>query len=380
MSGPLPGKDLHVVDIEAVGTEVAPEALGRPGTPPIAYARIRGLPQMVLKAPIFLNRPQYANVFPDGPVNRYTPMVCAVQACFLAGPFGLVCFPDGTLLRQSVLRLEPTILRYALEHMKEAFPGRHGVWTWAQQPVVSLNGFGTDNYFHFLTDTISQMFLEEHVPALSGARLVLSGFSPEEQARFHFMGQAITRAGISEARFQPYDGTLMLCQQLLFPKRESGPTPWRQAHLRKMFNVTPHLNPKRRLYIGRPGGWRRRIATEPQIRKMLESYGFETINPGALSFEGQIEAFREARIVAGPHGAAMTNSYFMNPGGAMVELTHDQRVIVAFHELACMANLHFACVIGDMIETPGQPSLFSDFTVDVDEVEMAVKAAIAATS
>ena len=99
-----------------------------------------------------------------------------------------------------------------------------------------------------------------------------------------------------------------------------------------------------------------------------------------MSFEGQIEAFREARIVAGPHGAAMTNSYFMNPGGAMVELTHDQRVIVAFHELACMANLHFACVIGDMIETPGQPSLFSDFTVDVDEVEMAVKAAIAATS
>ena len=129
MSGPIPGKDLHVVDIEAVGVEVAPEVLGRPGAPPIAYARIRGLPQMVLKAPIFLNRPKYANVFPDGPVNRYTPMVCSVQACFLAGPFGLVCFPDGTLLRQSVLRLEPTILRYALEHMKEAFPGRQGVWT-----------------------------------------------------------------------------------------------------------------------------------------------------------------------------------------------------------------------------------------------------------
>jgi hypothetical protein len=33
-----------------------------------------------------------------------------------------------------------------------------------------------------------------------------------------------------------------------------------------------------------------------------------------------------------------------------------------------------------MLETPGQPSLFSDFTVDVGEVEMAVKAAIAATS
>src|SRR5262249_29067221 len=145
------------------------------------------LPPMILTAPVYLNRPAFAKVFPGGPVTRYEPTMCAVQACFLAGPFGFVCFPDGTLLRQSVLRVEPTIVLYALEHMKEAFPGRQGVWTWAQQPVLSLNGFGTDNYFHFLTDTISQFFLEEHFPALSKARLVLSGFAPDQQARFHFM-------------------------------------------------------------------------------------------------------------------------------------------------------------------------------------------------
>jgi hypothetical protein len=45
-----------------------------------------------------------------------------------------------------------------------------------------------------------------------------------------------------------------------------------------------------------------------------------------------------------------------------------------------MNGLHFACVVGDMIETPGQPSLFSDFTVEVDAVEAAVKEAIVATS
>ena len=81
----------------------------------------------------------------------------------------------------------------------------------AEDLAIVQGSVGTDNYFHFLTDTISQMFLEEHVPALSAARLVLSGFAPAEQARFHFMGQAIERAGIPAARFQPYDGTLMLC-------------------------------------------------------------------------------------------------------------------------------------------------------------------------
>ena len=147
-----------------------------------------------------------------------------------------------------------------------------------------------------------------------------------------------------------------------------------------MMGVKEHPNPTRWLYIARPGGWRRRIPTEPAIRKMLEGYGFEAVNPGSLSFSDQIETFREAHIVVGPHGTAMTNSVFMNPGGAMIEMTHEQRVIIAFHEVACMAGLHFSCVVGDMLETPGQPPLFSDFTVDVDAVEEAVKAAIAATS
>ena len=71
----------------------------------------------------------------------------------------------------------------------------------------------------------------------------------------------------------------------------------------------------------------------------------------------------------------MTNAMFMNPGGAMVELTHEKRVMITFHEVAGAAGLHYACVVGDMLETPDQPPLFSDFSVNVDVVEAAVKAA-----
>lgn len=376
--GPIPGKDIRIVDIRDIGKQVDAATIGQPGAPPIAYAYIEDLPQMVMQGPVYLNRAQYVGVFENGPVNRYRPMVCSVQGCFLAGPFGFVVFPDGTLIRQSVLRVEPTIVLYALEHLKEAFPGREAMWSWAAEPVASLNGFGTDNYYHFLTDTICNFWLHERVPAMAKARTVLSGFAPSQQARFPFMGEAIARAGLPPERFQPYDGTLLLCQQLLFPMRESGAPPWRVAHLRKMMGVTNHPNPKRRLYLSRPGGWRRKIPTEPAIRKMLEGYGFEAVNPGDLTFAQQIETFREAQIVVGPHGAAMTNASFMAPGGGMVEMTHDKRVIYAFHEIASMVGLHYACVVGDMLETPGQPSLFADFTVDVDEVEAAVKAVIAA--
>jgi capsular polysaccharide biosynthesis protein len=279
-----------------------------------------------------------------------------------------------------VLRIEPTIVLYSLEHLKEAFTGAGGLWSWAPETVVSLNGFGTDNYFHFLTDTLSQMFLDDRVPAIAKSRIVLSGFAPDQQARFPFMDQAIARARLPRERFQPFDGTLLFCRHLIFPKRESGATPWRMAHLRRILGVENHPNPRRLLYIARPGGWRRRITTEPAIRRMLESYGFEAVDPGSLPFDRQIEIFREARIIIGPHGAAMTNASFMSAGGAMIELTHQKRVIPAFHEIASLARLSYACVIGDMLDTPGQPPLFSDFTVDVNEVEAAVKAAIAAVA
>ena len=183
----------------------------RPLTPKSADCR-----PMVLREPVFLNRPEFASVFPGGEVRRYEPTVCAVQGCFLAGPFGFVVFPDGTLIRQSVLRIEPTIVLYALEHLKEAFPGREAMWSWSPQPVASLNGFGTDNYFHFLIDTLSNFFLHDHVPAMAAARLYQRFRAVATGARFRFMGEAINCAGLPPERFQPYDGTLLLCQQLIF--------------------------------------------------------------------------------------------------------------------------------------------------------------------
>jgi hypothetical protein len=67
----------------------------------------------------------------------------------------------------------------------------------------------------------------------------------------------------------------------------------------------------------------------------------------------------------------------MASGGAVVELTHTGRVVWTFHEVACASGHSYACVIGDMTAGQDQP-LFADFSVDVDAVEAAVRAAIQA--
>jgi capsular polysaccharide biosynthesis protein len=100
------------------------------------------------------------------------------------------------------------------------------------------------------------------------------------------------------------------------------------------------------------------------------------MDPGAVGFRGQVEAFADAEIVVGPHGAGLANAAFMAPGGALIELTHTGRVVWTFHEVAGAAGLAYGCVIGDVDKADENP-IYADFTLDVDAVESAVRAALA---
>ena len=101
------------------------------------------------------------------------------------------------------------------------------------------------------------------------------------------------------------------------------------------------------------------------------------MNLGGLSFAEQVALFAEAEVVVGPHGAGLTNCVFMAPGGALIELTHDKRVVWTFHEVAGAAGLNYACIVSDaVLNDKNDDALFADFTVDLDALEAAVKAAI----
>ena len=69
----------------------------------------------------------------------------------------------------------------------------------------------------------------------------------------------------------------------------------------------------------------------------------------------------------------------MPAGGAVIELTHDQRVVSTYHEVAGAAGHSYACVIADSVGDAEEP-LFADFSVDLDALDAAVKAAVASVS
>jgi capsular polysaccharide biosynthesis protein len=369
-------KVLHLFDITATGKQVPLAELGLHDAP-FTYAVAQDAPLLDLPTPVFLNRPAFAKVFPGGAVARYPHMLCAAEQCFLMGPFGYVVLPQGLLIRQSAVNLDGASVEYSLGHYKGQLPGTHIPWAAADAPVFSVNSYSSNNYFHFMTDVLGQLHWRDRAPAARAAKMIVSGYPPHADATMPFVGAAMQAARIDGANIQPYDGTLMFCRKVIFPKRDTGMTPWRAQHLRKMFGVEGRVRGTKRLYIARGPAPRRRVLNETAVEKLLAGYGFVSVNPGALSVPEQVALFAEAEMVAGPHGAGLTNAVFMAPGGAMIELTHTARVVWTFHEVAGAAGHSYACVVDDCLGDPEEP-LFADFNVDLEALDAAVKASVAA--
>lgn len=369
-------KVLHLFDITATGREV-PLAEIASSSEPFAFARLES-PPLRLPAPLFLNRPEFAKVFPAGAVARYPQMICSAESCFLMGPFGFVVLPQGLLIRQSAVNLDGASLEYAYGHFKGQLPGAHIPWASVDAPVFSVNSYSSNNYFHFLTDCLGQLHWRERVPTLSNAKLIVSGYTREAEVHLPFIGGAMTAVGLKGSEIQPTDGTLTFCRRVIFPKRDTGMSPWKAATLRKLFGVEGRARGRKRIYVARGAAPRRRVLNEAAVEKLLAGHGFVSVNPGALSVSEQVALFADAEIVAGPHGAGLTNAVFMAPGGAVIELTHHQRVVWTYHEVAGAAGHGYACVVADTLLTkPDDDVLFADFSVDLEALDAAVKAATA---
>ncbi len=168
-------KILHLLDLESSGRQVPIADLGV-GEDQFTYALADDFPPLKLTAPIFLNRSEFAKVFPAGPVQRHVPMVCAVRDCFLMGPFGFVLTIDGRLVRQSAVNLDGASLEYAFGHFKGQLPGSHIPWTSFDGTVLSVNSYSTNNYFHFLVDALAQLHWKDKVQATAPAKIITTGY------------------------------------------------------------------------------------------------------------------------------------------------------------------------------------------------------------
>lgn len=75
------------------------------------------------------------------------------------------------------------------------------------------------------------------------------------------------------------------------------------------------------LFIHRASKESRRILNEEAVLNTFTSFGFKVVELEGMSFDEQIELLSRSSIIAGVHGAGLTNMIFMPEGGKVFELT-----------------------------------------------------------
>ena len=97
----------------------------------------------------------------------------------------------------------------------------------------------------------------------------------------------------------------------------------------------------RRLYISRAGT--RRVTNESELRPIMDRHRVEFIPDTPRSLREQIDLFRHASLIIGPHGAAFTNIIWSPPGARLIELFGRSYYPPHFHYLAEVLGHDYAC-------------------------------------
>ena len=216
----------------------------------------------------------------------------------------------------------------------------------------------SNNYYHFVTEQMSEHLavLETAVKAFGRLTLLLPTTDhPLEsalvsEARRRFPDLPVRRVGRSEK---------VRCEAVVFHRvHRSGilrsPASRRLLDavteaMRHFTQVFPTAGGTRRLFVSRADARKPRLRNEDRVYARLERFGFERVMPGRLPLADQVALFSEAQIVAGPHGAGLTNLIFMPEDGAVIEIFGRNLAHGAFAWLSHLGGYSYAYVVSDEV-------------------------------
>jgi hypothetical protein len=206
------------------------------------------------------------------------------------------------------------------------------------------DGFsGAMNICHFLLDRLTRVALYDRCAELP------DWFLLAEQEPYYT--QAVERFGISERiltrsrRFSVKADQLMLSSNITsaFCHPAHLCAPWAITALRQSLKV-PNLKPHKRIFISRNDTQGRKVLNEPALRQLLVRYDFEIVSLTNMPLAAQIELFAQAEIVAGVHGAGLTNILFASPACRVIEILPPLVATQAYWLLAAALGQQYSVI------------------------------------
>jgi capsular polysaccharide biosynthesis protein len=169
-------------------------------------------------------------------------------------------------------------------------------------------------YFHWLTDALPRFIAlnTSDIPVLL----------PMHYKQMAYVTQSLDYLGIKAIYFDT--ASPVKVKELLLVSHTSNTGNYnkilinllRDEFLSRQSIVKPH----RKIYISRKKAPKRFIKNEDELHPVFLKHGYEIHYFEDYDFATQVKLMSEAKVVAGLHGAGLTNMLFMQKGGQVLEL------------------------------------------------------------
>jgi hypothetical protein len=209
-------------------------------------------------------------------------------------------------------------------------------------PALLVGNPWCRNYHHWLMNCLPRIWFREQFPELASVPLLLPG----DLSPFHV--ESLTALGVAPEQQLLIPDEVWSVKQLYFPANgDFNPVQldWLRQRQWRHYVITESA-PSRLLYISRDDAGERRVANEPEVAAYLRSRGFECLRLSEMTLRDQVQAFAQARLVVGPHGAGLTNVVFGTSGLTLLELHPADAVNQVFWVLASAQQQRYAFIAG----------------------------------
>jgi hypothetical protein len=268
-----------------------------------------------------------SEVFPEEDLEFRHPLATPVPVHFRQRRRNIMVFRDVDVWPESSLVLtrsgnvvrESALSNYRVRRLIEEGRERRRKRISIEGPCTVIEQGSMDNHYHWHIDILPRLYSLHHPSLLSLSTITLLITDRVGEERF----QTVERLIPPQVRVErvPSTSVVRTDRFIHLPYLSddwAGYLPREYLEFfREKMNVCSDaenggVGPRRRLFVSRADADVRRLLNEEEVTRQLARLGFEVYVPGHHTLGEQIDAFSDAEVIVGMHGAGLTNMLYSN--------------------------------------------------------------------
>jgi Glycosyltransferase 61 len=250
---------------------------------------------------------------------------------------------ERTHVEESTLaqRLSP---RYWRRQMKSIAAAHRSVPLAQSLPgtVAVLNNRSPHNFYHWLLEVVPRIALMQRAGIESDWYLLDSQCS--------YQRRVLSLLNIDmEKVIQPHYALNLRPDVLVRPSEPGVIATLEFANkIRSAVDSLQNDETPRRIYISRRSAAHRKLANEAELERLLDRFGFTTVEFESLDFAEQVRMVSRAEAIIAVHGAALANLIFAKAGTPVIEICPRSRYnLDCFPRVSHIRGLRHLSILSD---------------------------------